>query len=307
MMSYYREYAATSVGAAAYPTWTHAQSGTIVGVTSRGLFLRAASDRVLFLSYESYRGPLTINLPSSLSARFVSQPLVADCAMQFSADRLILPTIGIAISISGDVIWHAPLTDAPLRSPAAIRRALRSIVNALPAQRLEGLGELLVPLLDRTVPTPEDQTALFATLAPLPALLTQHFPLAAENAIELLGRGRGLTPSGDDCVLGLLLTLHRWARLKARFEDGNMLKHLEMWSEFNQRVIDVAYQRTTTLSANLIECAAQGEADERLISVVDGIMTGEPSVADCAKYILDWGSSSGIDALVGMAIVLTAF
>jgi hypothetical protein len=72
-------------------------------------------------------------------------------------------------------------------------------------------------------------------------------------------------------------------------------------------VIDVAYQRTTTLSANLIECAAQGEADERLISVVDGIMTGEPSVADCAKYILDWGSSSGIDALVGMAIVLTAF
>jgi hypothetical protein len=73
----------------------------------------------------------------------------------------------------------------------------------------------------------------------------------------------------------------------------------------NQRVIDLAYQRTTTLSANLIACAAHGEADERLINAVDGIVTGTPSHAACVECVLGWGHSSGLDALIGMALTTT--
>ena len=64
-------------------------------------------------------------------------------------------------------------------------------------------------------------------------------------------------------------------------------------------------ERTTTISANLIECAAKGEADERLINIVDGIMTGQPSLEDCVDCVLAWGNSSGTDALIGMALTLS--
>ena len=87
--------------------------------------------------------------------------------------------------------------------------------------------------------------------------------------------------------------LNRWQRSNA-------------WRDLNQRVIEAAYQRTTTISANLIECAADGQADERLMKVVDGIVTGTPSIDECVNCILDWGNSSGIDALAGMAVAVMA-
>jgi hypothetical protein len=92
-------------------------------------------------------------------------------------------------------------------------------------------------------------------------------------------------------VLGLLLMLNRW---QAEHD----------WSELNRAVIAAAYQKTTTISANLIECAAAGQADERLIAVVEGIAAGSTAWETCVEHVLGWGSSSGIDALVGMTIAL---
>ena len=107
----------------------------------------------------------------------------------------------------------------------------------------------------------------------------------------MLGRGSGLTPSGDDCVLGLLLMLNRWQL------DSD-------WHNLNQAVINTAYHKTTTISANLIECATAGQADERLLNVVDGIAVSSTSIDDCVECVLSWGNSSGIDALVGMVMAL---
>jgi hypothetical protein len=59
------------------------------------------------------------------------------------------------------------------------------------------------------------------------------------------------------------------------------------------------------LSANLIECAASGKADERLIDALDGIMTGSPGPEECATLLLSWGNSSGGDSLAGMALALS--
>jgi hypothetical protein len=72
----------------------------------------------------------------------------------------------------------------------------------------------------------------------------------------------------------------------------------------NRAVIEAAYRVTTTISANLIECAADGQGDERLVTVADGIVTGRPAIEECVECVLEWGSSSGLDALAGMAIAL---
>ena len=155
---------------------------------------------------------------------------------------------------------------------------------------------MLVPLLDLplsgTLST--DQVTVLNILHTLRQALRDNDLAARLDIDQLLGRGSGLTPSGDDCVLGLLLMLNRWQANKD-------------WCSLNQAVIDATYQKTTTISANLIECAAAGQADERLLNVIDGIVTGKPAIAECTEHVLSWGSSSGIDALAGMAVAVTAF
>jgi len=111
----------------------------------------------------------------------------------------------------------------------------------------------------------------------------------------LLGQGSGLTPSGDDIILGFLLALSRWGHILSPNLDLQALQ---------QPLISQAYRRTTLLSANLIECAASGQADERLVLALDGIFTGQLDGVDCAALLLGWGNSSGCDALVGMGIAI---
>jgi len=76
--------------------------------------------------------------------------------------------------------------------------------------------------------------------------------------------------------------------------------------ELNNRIVEAAYAKTTLLSANLIECASLGSADERLISTLDYLVCDEDYETEIPRELLDWGKSSGLAALLGMATALTA-
>jgi len=284
-------FSVTSIGYAAWQTWSHNQPAHVIGVTSRGLFIRAA-DRVVFVSFETQRGPLTLTLGRSIEEL---RALNVGGAAAFANNRLIFPATAITISASPNVVWQAP---SPITSPGPIDQQVRTvqqIANFVAARKPDcGFGPLLAPLLDLPFNNPlsAEQATVLSILRTVRQALRENDLLSAQKSIDsLLGRGSGLTPSGDDCVLGLLLMLNRWQANRD-------------WSEFNRAVINTAYQKTTTLSANLIECATGGQADERLLNVVDGIATGKPAVAECVECVLEWGNSSGIDALVGMVIAM---
>jgi hypothetical protein len=127
------------------------------------------------------------------------------------------------------------------------------------------------------------------------ALTGRRTAAMADALAGFLGVGSGLTPSGDDLILGFCLALKRWGR--------HLAPDVQMETLRNELLSQI-YKRTTTLSANLIECALQGQANERLILALDGIITGEPDAAACADSLAGWGNTSGIDALVGMIMCL---
>ncbi len=63
------EILATNCGSRAYRETTIVQSGEVIGITSRGIFIKITSNRIIFLSSESFLNPLNINLepfPSEL-------------------------------------------------------------------------------------------------------------------------------------------------------------------------------------------------------------------------------------------------
>jgi hypothetical protein len=280
---------AASIGYAAHETLSRDQAATVIGVTSRGIFIRAADNRVIFLSLEKQRGPLTITLDQPIA---LLKELAVGETVEISSSRLFLPSIEAAISASPDAIWRYPIASTPLPSRDKSLDRLKQIVPEVLARKDdEGFGALLPPLL--SWPVDQERSPLLSHILSLRhALAETDITLMVELISGLLGLGRGLTPSGDDCVIGLLLMLNRW-------QTGRN------WGELNQQVIQAAYQRTTTISANLIECAADGQADERLMKVIDGIVTGTPSIAECVDWVYNWGCSSGIDALAGMAIAVT--
>ena len=56
------ELAASSIGALAYAVCQSPSTASVAGATSRGLFLHVPPRRIVFVSLEPYRSPLTINL-----------------------------------------------------------------------------------------------------------------------------------------------------------------------------------------------------------------------------------------------------
>ena len=71
---------------------------------------------------------------------------------------------------------------------------------------------------------------------------------------NVLGSGPGLTPFVDDFTMGLLLSLNRW-------QNSNWTA--DALRDLNLKVVEAAYAKTISLSANLIECAALGLAGDR--------------------------------------------
>lgn len=101
----------------------------------------------------------------------------------------------------------------------------------------------------------------------------------------LLGRGGGLTPTGDDVVMGIAYGL--WAR-------GEPAKGPRR-RDWLALVAEAVAGRTTTLSANFIRAAVAGEATEPW----HDLALGRPHAIE---RILATGHTSGADAWVGFVL-----
>jgi hypothetical protein len=121
----------------------------------------------------------------------------------------------------------------------------------------------------------------------------------ASELESLLGWGPGLTPSGDDFIVGMLLALGR-AQLRSVFSN-------ELLEAAAGMIEARAGDKTTAISASLLACAAAGEGDERLLALVDYVQTGQPGEVAARSAASSWGSTSGWDALAGIAITLDGY
>jgi hypothetical protein len=109
----------------------------------------------------------------------------------------------------------------------------------------------------------------------------------------LIGLGPGLTPAGDDCLVGVLAVLHRvdapWLASVPALRDG---------------IRAAARAATTSVSAEFLRHALDGLFGETLVDFVtaanaDGAQEG-------ARRLRAHGATSGADTLLGVALALEA-
>ncbi len=287
-----------TIGSVANETLMHAKLATVMGITSRGIFLKIGDNQIVFLSFENFRGPMTLNVegqPPALDKRSMGG------LVQISPGLITILEANLTISTQGATIWQ-PETASPVifQHAECLIRIKNFAQEAHQHKQGAGLSGLLPSLLSAPfVGFPSNQHTQDVWDTDIQTIRQGLFrfdvPATIKITENILGRGAGLTPSGDDFLIGLLLALNRW---EAVFGPNDQLQNL------NEKIISVAYTKTTTLSANLIECAARGLADERLINALDYLMTGANAAENTLSELLNWGNSSGVDALVGMIVAV---
>lgn len=147
--------------------------------------------------------------------------------------------------------------------------------------------------LDTAVGVDDDAVArLGLRTAALERALGVRDPDATARAVHgLVGHGPGLTPSGDDALVGVATVLHRAGASGA--PTGAMRRLLAA-------AVRPRLGRTTPISAHHLALALHGHSGEHLTTLVDEwLARGAPTALAVAR-VRAVGATSGLDALVGV-------
>jgi hypothetical protein len=111
----------------------------------------------------------------------------------------------------------------------------------------------------------------------------------ADAASALIGFGEGLTPAGDDCVLGALAAVHRLA-------PGWLAAHAGQ----RDRLAEAARSRTTDLARDFLLEALDGRFAEPVLALLTAL--SDDLAEDAARRLLSMGATSGADTLCGIRL-----
>jgi hypothetical protein len=195
-------------------------------------------------------------------------------------------------------VWRPPR--APRFSFDTLRAGLKLLSESALRRSPGGLGALLVGLdarpgwsnwpndpLFQSVRTPVRDIADWIRRA-----LARTDQLPSLSIQNLIGLGPGLTPSGDDFICGLMVALH-------------YLGFTDAARKVSEAVLPIALRETNIISAQLLRCAAAGQASSALFDVLDAVLTCS-NLEEHIDVIGAIGHTSGWDSLAGAALVCAA-
>jgi hypothetical protein len=175
------------------------------------------------------------------------------------------------------------------------RRGAVTVDTAMP----DGARGSPTILLSRLLQTEHASAGLSSTIARrarsrLAEGLRDRTPAAfVDGALGLLGLGEGLTPAGDDCLVGALAVVHRFAR-----------PWLSTHPEIESRVKAASATATTTIAREFVTHALEGRFAESLVDLMSAESAEETD--DAATRLLRTGATSGADTLCGIRLALAA-
>jgi hypothetical protein len=281
-------------GTLAWKFCRDAACAELVAVFDRSVYLRSADMFVCIGTPGIGNGPIT------MIGAFDSPTHLAEFGLRPGSPAAISErciTIGSAVRFTFEEceLWHPPEWPAPLPY-LQLANVGNGVVSLLSAEAFdEGFAQVYRLSRCGTFETPLARIAR-ERIAHFQSWLCDALesdciqPAASLDAIHsLIGLGLGLTPSGDDFLVGALALLDALAERKAH----GALAHA---------VAAAPRGLTSPLSDCLLRAAAAGHAGEPLWRAVSAIISGNLDAAiACVRQI---GHSSGWDMLVGVASAL---
>jgi len=285
--------AVSTTGSIALQILSEARSGRVAAVFERSFYADFNGQFVCFGSAEIGNGPLNALVDRQwrdIGLRVGDSAVVGGQSVHINYRHVF--------DFSHANIWRMP--ERPAEPNAArVSDKLGTLVQTIsPLMPAGGLATLLRspsqsgrqdPLL-RYVSQP-----FGALKAWLGACLDCHHDRRIQcpgELMRLIGAGPGLTPSGDDLLVGAMATLHRLEKYRALMRLSNHIR------------ADIK-QRTNAISAAHLFSAMEGFTGESIISVIDELIFARTiETKRLARRLDQIGSTSGWDTFAGIVLVL---
>lgn len=252
-------------------------------------------------------GPANIVTSLPVASDFTPYGLGPGTLVWLDTDLTTLNIGSLSVSLKNATLWESPL--AHFRAPLPASQIQANLVKVerwlslLPSKSF-GLAELFPHLealrsgtyLPPAHTDPVTYLAGQAINSLLPALRIADRTSIKESASSLIGLGPGLTPSGDDYLAGLLLSLAIAAKLLPEsFQPAQ--------NDLSNTVIELAPRLTNDLSCQMLLFAARGTGSELMENMVLALFCAtqtKNSLIQAAVDLSDVGASSGFDQLLGI-------
>ncbi len=283
-----RTFFCTFVGGIAREVLDSLQPGKVMGITSKGIFLHCA-DSILFITDTPYKGPFNLFIPGF---ERLMKTLTITSGFELIPGALYFPDPEVKIIFENAEVW-IPAPPPAIRTTqdsqlAQVRRLLDQISTLDP-----GKGWLFLHNHQPALPESLMLRISANTRGFSGAYRQQDLKTCLQAAGNLLGLGGGLTPSGDDWLSGFVLYQSRLIQA-----SGGSAPFL---SELITALVQLAIQKTTTISVNRISAAGRGWAEEPFLQMIDCLFAGEEMAEGLPELLIHFGHSSGVDTTLGIA------
>jgi hypothetical protein len=266
--------------------WVHSCYARIINV-------RTPSGRLLTLQGEGLlQAPLGVALTRDVAALGTRLPVGALVLQDIPTARM--SRAALRLRCADALVWDEQVSAQPGLPPSVLAGRANRLAAWLSRHTPgRGMVPLLLAIEHRPMSFSATNAAAYTALAPLWAG-RQAFAVPTLLALVkgLVGLGEGLTPSGDDFLVGLMAVLHMTGFLPCR-----------AGSQVREQFCECVRLGTSQLSGEFLRCALEGHFAEPLVMLVRAL--GVPEADTWPPYaatLATVGHSSGVDAMVGIAL-----
>lgn len=285
----------TVIGHIAYEWLSQSPGMIILGITSKGVFLKLSTEKIIFMTNNPDYGPINIftesDFPKPWKIHDSIQVELSKHSISFLHEHALF-------DLSPYQIWK--ILDPPLYSISVSEQNHRLQQAARQIRIIKGQEgfSLFLNMINGEPPVnlSLQLSEIWEHIQQIrSAFLARDEIKIIQHATPIIGYGRGLTPSGDDFFCGLLFTLNRLIVEQ---------KFLNFLHSANQLILTIAEEKTNSISQSLLYCATRGSADVRIKNAVDVLIDGSIDFKDQAMQMTRYGHSSGADLFVGITIAI---
>jgi len=260
----------------------------VIATFARSCYLAFDGRIVAVVSAELHNGPL--NLVVTPVPPFSRLPIGAPAS---STAHRVQVADAWEIVLDGATAWDPVLGRIDRAAHDTLHNHLQTLTDLIAAEA--PVGGLARVSVERTggILTPLERSAALGLTDLFSGLRQADRSQVARGARTLAGLGPGLTPSGDDILVGCLLALTALPHM-----DGGSVR---------EAIARSARHRTTQISAAYLDAAARREASEAWHRLVAAMSTSDAvRVVGAAREVLVVGETSGSDMLGGFVLASRA-
>ena len=270
--------------------------GKVQSVFSRAFNIRTEENELIsIVAREKRNGPNRILLKLSEDEDFISFGIKRGTKTVGNTQRISIDNGNFLVSLGKAKKWLSKIEIREVRLGPQVKNNLTRLQKDFSIEKERNKKTSPITRGEPCFRTPFESSISgelrVRTQGLIKSVEERNLPQVSRNIKKLIGFGEGLTPSGDDFLVGFLASLH-------------FLKDSGLWPLLKKikRIISLEKGKTTFLSGKFLEYASEGRFPEIIRDLIRTILSGDrEEVEKATRKCLVFGATSGRETILGVS------